>query len=223
MSYNFSNFKKDDTEKNSIIVEAMIEKSRSRSVESFYDFFGDVCEYIEKNQLKSEEIRRLLEPFSKDYDMDDVVIMLCKDYVAPKKTVKYIVSNIKDLSSPIDLLNKYFYDRNYGSYSEVAENILYCFDYNLTNEDIQNLMENLQDYVQISRNQKNDDIISYLNSKKQFVEEEYKKPDWVSIIPGENISLLATVPVEETEEGEDFKFWRYTRRILNGFCVSISF
>ena len=206
MSYNFKNLKKDEFENNSIIVEAMIEKTRSKSLESYYDFFGDICDYVVENQLKYKQIKTLLEPFSKDHDMVDVIIMLCKDYIAPKKTVKYIVSNLNDLGSPIDFLTKYFYERNYGSYSEVAENILYCFDYNLTNQDIENLMENLEDYIQLSRNQKNNDIISYLKSKKTFVEEDYEKPEWVSIISGENVSLLATVPVEESEDSEEYKF-----------------
>ena len=98
----------------------------------------------------------------------------------------------------------------------ISENLLYCYDYDLTNEDINSLLENLIEYEQESRDSNVDDISCYLKNKRVFNREMYKCPYWVSLNEGENISLLASVPLGENEEtGEEVRFDRISKSCIN--------
>lgn len=200
----FENIKKEDLETNRLLIESLSTKAKTQSMDEYYDFLGDACNYVYKNKLNSNETRSILEPFSKNYDMDEIIIILCRDYVAPKAEVRYIVSVTNDTTDIIEMLTRFLYERNSFNYSVVAENLLYCYQHDLTNSEIEILMQNLNDYIETSRNHQNEDVIKYLQNKRKFDDQGYQKPSWVSIIKGENISLLASVPIEDSEEDAVF-------------------
>jgi len=196
-------FKKGDNKHNKSVVEGLVVKSKSSGEEEFFNLVGDICDYIYHYKLGSEEIRNLLEPLDDEEDLDAVVIMLCRDYVASKMKVRYIVKTLRYLSDIVYMLGLAFYKKNETNYSIVAENLLYSYEYTLKNEDIDSLLENMKGYIDDTKDKNTQPMILYLHSKKVFDPEVYEKPYWVSLNEGENISLLKTISVGSTYDARE--------------------
>ena len=198
------NIKKNDDISNKRAIDSLLRKFRG---EKRMDFLSQLCETIYKEKFVSETIEALLEPFDEDEDLDKVIITICRCFLASKEEIKYIVQNSKNISDIKYMLSLLFTEKRNSEYQMIAENLLYCYDYDLTNEDINSLLENLIEYEQESRDSNVDDISCYLKNKRVFDREMYKCPYWVSLNEGENIGLLATVPLGENEEtGEEVRF-----------------
>ena len=130
------NLRAGDYKNNKLIVETLLIKSQEDE-EEYYNTVGEICDYIYMNKLTSEDIKPLLEPMDEEEDLDCVIIMLCRDFVTSNTNVKYIVNNLSYLSDIINMLSLLFYKKMKATYSTVAENLLYCYDYELTNQDIE--------------------------------------------------------------------------------------
>lgn len=200
------NLEKHDDDTNRRAIKALVSKMNK---DKRMDLLGRICEVIHENKYTSEKIESLLEPFDEEEDIDKVIIMICRCFIASREEIKYIVQNSKNISDINYMLMLLFEEKRNSDYQIVAENLLYCYDYNLTNEDINSLLENLVEYEENSRDSNVDDISCYLKNKRVFNREQYKCPYWVSLSEGENIGLLATVPLGENEEtGEEVSFDR---------------
>lgn len=198
------NIKKNDDISNKRAIGSLLQKFRG---EKRMDFLSQLCETIYKEKFGSETIEALLEPFDEDEDLDKVIITICRCFLASREEIKYIVQNSKNISDIKYMLSLLFTEKRNSEYQMISENLLYCYDYDLTNEDINSLLENLIEYEQESRDSNVDDISCYLKNKRVFNREMYKCPYWVSLNEGENISLLASVPLGENEEtGEEVRF-----------------
>jgi hypothetical protein len=199
----------DKLDQNSDFLEAYMMKARVKNDrEEFFDFVGEICEFVVSKNLTSGQARCILEPIDEEGDMDNIIIMLCRDFVCDRETVRRIVQLFTDLSGVIYMLTLAFYKAS-ENYGVVAENIIYSYDHTLTNTNIENLLENLKDYEDASRDlDKNlPTIKTYLESKRVFDPDEYQKPGWVSLQEGENVSLLTTVPTGNAyDTGEETKF-----------------
>ena len=66
------------------------------------------------------------------------------------------------------MLTLLFEEKRNTEYQTAAENLLYCYDHDLSNEDINSLLENLIEYEQDSRDSNVDDIACYLKNKTRF-------------------------------------------------------
>lgn len=198
------NIKKNTDEINKRAITGLVSKmNRDRRL----DLLSNLCEIIYKEKLSSEKIESLLEPFDEDEDLDKVILLICRCFLASKEEIKYIVKNSKNISDIKYMLTLLFDEKRNSDYQISAENLLYCYDYDLTNEDIDSLLENLMEYEKDSRDYNVEDISCYLTNKKVFEREKYKCPYWVSKEEGENIGLLASVPLGVDEEtGEEVKF-----------------
>lgn len=199
----------DRLDQNSDFLEAYVMKIKvNGDREDFFDFAGEICEFIISEKLTSTQARSILEPLDEERDLDNVIVMLCRDFVCSPETVRGIVKLFSDLSGVIYMMTLSFYKAS-ENYGVVAENILYSYDHTLSNTDVENLLENLKDYEDASRDlDKNISTIkTYLESKRVFDPETYQKPSWVSLEEGENVSLLTTVPTGNAyDTGEETKF-----------------
>ena len=211
------NLRAGDYKNNKLIVETLLIKSQEDE-EEYYNTVGEICDYIYMNKLTSEDIKPLLEPMDEEEDLDCVIIMLCRDFVTSNTNVKYIVNNLSYLSDIINMLSLLFYKKMKATYSTVAENLLYCYDYELTNQDIDVLLKNIQIYINDSKDRETQNVKEYLESKKTFDREDYEAPYWVSLTQGENISLLSSVPTGETYDlKEKAKYEKLPEFIKNFF------
>ena len=154
-----------------------------------------IVEKIEKEKITSPVIESLLEPFDKEEDINKVVVNLCASFLCEKEEIKYICMNCKTLGDVLDMLILAFSEKRNVFYGIVAENILYCYSYDLTNLDIEFLLENLQSYSGDIPDEDMAQITDYLHRKRVYDREVYQAPFWVSLQEGENISLLNTVSV----------------------------
>lgn len=198
-----SNLRKGDPKHNKLVVETLIIKCKSEECEEYFELLGNVCDFIHKETLESEDIKSLLEPFDEEEDLDCVIITLCRDFVTSKEVTKYIVQTLRYLSDIVSMLTLSFYKRKDSSYAMIAENLLYCYQHDLTNRNIETLLENMERYMEDTKDTKNDVMRRYLEGKKTFEPKNYEKPYWVSLIEGENISLLSSVPVGETYDAKE--------------------
>ena len=204
MEHLLKNLEKHDHETNKRAITALLIKLNK---DSRLDLLSRICEIIYQGKFSSEKIESLLEPFDENEDLDKVIITICRSFLASREEIKYIVKNSKNISDIRYMLTLLFEEKRRTEYQTVAENLLYCYDYDLTNGDIDSLLENLIEYEQDSRDSNVDDISCYLKNKRVFNREQYQCPYWVSLKEGENIGLLATVPLGEDEEtGEEIKF-----------------
>tara|TARA_R110002110_G_scaffold260451_3_gene476213 strand:- start:211 stop:1389 length:1179 start_codon:yes stop_codon:yes gene_type:complete len=198
------NIRKNDTETNKKVLSAYVLKLNSflRS-----ELLENICDIIHENKYNSSQIESVLEPFDEEEDIDKVVIMICREFLTEKEKIKYIVQNSQNISDIIYMLTLLFDEKKSSNYQMIAENLLYCYDYDLTNPDIDSLLSNLEEYEGDSRDFDTSDIRCYLKNKRIFDRESYEKPYWVSLQEGENIGLLATVSLGNSEDGEeDVKF-----------------
>lgn len=197
------NIDKNDDDNNRKAVEIILTKLKK---EDTLELLGDLCDIIYEKKISSGGIEALLEPFDEDEDLNKVVIKICREFLSGREQTRYIVQTSKNLSDIMYMLTLLFTEIRSSDYQMIAENLLYCYDHDLTNEDIDSLLENLEEYERDSRDSSVDNISCYLKNKRPFDKENYKLPYWVSIIQGENIGLLATVPLGETEDtGEEVR------------------
>ena len=213
----YYNLRKDDPGHNKIVIETLIIKFKSQESEEYYELLGSVCDYIYHEKLGSENIKSMLEPFDEEEDLDCVIITLCRDFVTSNDVTLYIVKNLRYLSDIITMLSLAFYKKKDSSYAMIAENLLSCYQYELTNKDIQTLIENLQKYVDDSMDKNFCVMKMYLEGKRKFDFETYEKPYWVSLIDGENISLLSSVPVGETYDYKEIAKYDKLPEFVSGF------
>ena len=213
------NIKKNDKETNKEVLTAYISKiSRFRVSE----LLENICDIIYEKKYNSSEIEAVLEPFDEDEDIDKVIITICREFLTGKEQIKYIVQNYQNSSDIIYMLVLLFEERRMSNYQTVAENLLYCYDYDLTNEDIDILLSKLEEYDSYSRDTDTDDIGCYLKNKRSFDRQNYKAPYWVSLQSGENIGLLTSVPLGNSEDGEeDIKFDKLIKSYSNFFYQMI--
>lgn len=197
------NLKQGDYRNNKLIIQSLIGKIRDYDSEEYFTLIDNICQYICHYKLKSEDIKHLLEPLDEEEDLDCVIIMLCRDFATSNTNVKYIVKNLNYLSDIIYILTLLFYKKKDADYSTVAENLLYCYDYELDNKDVGILMKNIEMYINDSKDRETTSMKSYLESKKKFDASQYQTPYWVSLTEGENISLLTSVPTGETYDGTE--------------------
>tara|TARA_R110001592_G_scaffold18816_6_gene77660 strand:- start:5013 stop:6191 length:1179 start_codon:yes stop_codon:yes gene_type:complete len=198
------NIEKHDDDTNRRAIDALVSKLKR---DKKMDFLSRLCEIIYEKKFSSETIESLLEPFDPEEDLDKVIITICRCFLATREEIKYIVQTSKNISDIKYMLTLLFEEKRNTEYQTAAENLLYCYDRDLTNEDINSLLENLIEYEQYSRDSNVDDIACYLKNKRVFDREKYMCPYWVSKIEGENIGLLATVPLGESEDsGEEVRF-----------------
>jgi hypothetical protein len=198
------NIKENKKEKNKDALDAIVSKLNTFEKS---ELLSHICDLIYEEKYRSDDIEYLLERFDKDEDLDKVVITICREFLTDRDTIKYIVQNSQNLSNIIYMLTVLFDEKRNSSYQMIAENLLYCYDYDLTNKDINSLLSNLEEYDSDTRDYETDDIACYLKNKRVFDRESYKKPYWVSLQEGENIGLLATVPLGISEsEDEEVKF-----------------
>lgn len=188
---------------------------------SYFDkteLLSEICDLIYEKKYSSTEIESLLEPFDEDEDLDKVVITICREFLTEKEKIKYIVENCQNLNDIIYLLILLFDEKRNSSYQVTAESLLYCYSHDLTNKDIETLLSNLEEYQENSRDYDTSDISCYLKSKRTFDRQNYKKPYWVSLQEGENIALLATVPLGNSESSdEEVKFEKMISSYSNFF------
>lgn len=210
------NLKKDNPEHNKIVVETMIIKYKNKE-EEFFTLLGELCDHIHKEKMNSEDIKSILESFDEDEDLDCVIIMLCRDFVTSKETVKYIVQTLRYLSDVIYMLSLLFYKMNGSSYAMIAENLLYSYDHSLTNQEIETLIENLEKYEDTTNDKNTHAIKCYLEGKKVFEPEFYETPYWVSLNEGENISLLTSVPVGESYDYKEMAKYEKLPEYIESF------
>ena len=198
------NLEKHDEDTNRRAIGALVSKWNK---DKKMDLLSRICEIIYEKKFSSEQIESVLEPFDVEEDLDKVIITICRCFLASKEEIKYIVRNSKNISDIKYMLTLLFEEKRTTEYQIAAENLLYCYDHDLSNQDINSLLENLIEYEQDSRDSNVDDISCYLKNKRVFNREMYKCPYWVSKQDGENTSLLATVPLGENEEtGEEVRF-----------------
>ena len=199
------NIETSSVEENRLALEILIEKFGKG--EKREDFLCDITCYIKDKEIKGDLINALIEPFDKNDDGNAVFIETCRSFVCSRECVRYLGKNMQNLSDVIYLLSEAFEKRKQVNYGLVAENILFAFDYDLTNEDIDELLINLKIYDARTRDEDVSDIEAYLESKRVFHEDEYEKPYWVSLEEGENISLLTQVRLgKDPETDMDVKF-----------------
>ena len=198
------NLEKHDIERNRRALTAL---SKKLNKDDKMDLISRLCEVIYTRRFTSEQIEGLLEIFDEDEDLDKVIIMICRCFLASKEEIRYIVANSKNISDVNYMLTLLFTEKRNSDYQMIAENLLYCYDHELKNREIESLLQNLIEYEQTSRDSNVDDISCYLKNKRIFDREKYKCPYWVSLIEGENIGLMASVPLGESEEtGEEVRF-----------------
>jgi hypothetical protein len=105
---------------------------------------------------------------------------------------------IKNKSDLVELLRISFFSRNGISYSIIASNLIYLYDKELNNMDIETLAQYLIEYEDYTKDKNTQEILDFLKSKRKFFVSEYTKPYWVSLDEGENLSLLNTVSTGES-------------------------
>jgi len=213
----YSNLRKGEQKNNKLVIETLVIKFKTQESEEYFELLGNVCEFIFSERLESEDIKSLLEPFDPEEDLDCVIITLCRDFVTSNEITKYIVQNLRYISDVIHMLSLAFYKKRESSYAMIAENLLYCYQHELTNRDIQILMENIERYIDDSKDKHNDIMKKYLEGKKKFEADNYETPYWVSLIEGENISLLSSVPVGETYDYKQVAKYEKLPEFLSGF------
>lgn len=171
------------------------------------ELLSEICQMIYDSDGGNKRIQNLLTPFDPTGNMDKIIIYICRNYLASRETTKYLVKECNTLSDIIYMLVLLFTEKKDSSYQLVAENLLFCYDYELTNKDVEYLEDRLTSEFSVNTDEEIDNIYSYLKSKRKFDKEDYKPPSWVSVQEGENISLLATVPTGFDEDtGEEVKF-----------------
>lgn len=176
-------------------IETLVSKSNfTDNDEMYYDLLCECVTYIYKNKVSKEQAENFLKPFDEDENLDNVMITLCKDFVCDVEGVKYIKELINDLSDVRYMLVLLFSKIESMNYSIAADNLLYCYQYKLTNYDIDSLIEKLLEFEDFRTDPNCESIKCYFKNKRTFDKKEYKKPYWVSLNQGENISLLATIP-----------------------------
>lgn len=213
------NIKKNDKNTNKQVLTAYISKLNRYQMTELLE---NICDIIYEEKYNSSQIECLLEPFDEDEDIDKVIITICREFLTEKEKIKYIVENYQNLSDIIYMLILLFEERKMSNYQTVAENLLYCYDYNLTNRDIDILLSKLEEYDSYTRDSDTSDISCYLKNKRMFDRESYEKPYWVSLQEGENIALLAKVPLGNSEDGEvDVKFDKLIKSYSNFFYQMI--
>ena len=207
-----------DEENSRCYIETLLMKSRLEDTEIYYELLEECINYICKNNLKKEAAKNLLEPFDEDRDMNNIFIVLCRDFVADIECVKHIKNLFDDLSDIIFMMTLLFQKKKNMNYGIVAENLLYCYNYKLDNTDIEEILKKLQDYEEFRNDPSCESIKCYLKSKQIFNKENYEKPKWVNLIEGENISLLSSTPTGGSEiEERDVKFNEILEEYRNYF------
>lgn len=184
----------EDSEKVRFYIETLLVKNDIEDEDIFYTLLEECVGYIHKNKLGKEKSKNLLEPFDKDKNMDNIMIMLCRDFVSDMESVKYLKNIFNDLGDIISMMILLFQKKNNMNYGIISENLLYCYDYKLDNEDIEEILNKLCEYEEFRNDPSCESIRCYLKSKRVFDKEKYQKPKWVNLIEGENISLLTSVP-----------------------------
>lgn len=189
--------------------------------EIYEEILEESIEYIEKNKPSKEITRIILESFDEDNDLDKVIIMLCRDFVCDPEFIKYVVNLFEDVGDVIYILGLLMTEKKQMNYGMVADNILYVYDYKLTNKDVQQLMGDLLKLERIPDNEDGKYMEDYLKSKITCDREDYEKPYWVSLIEGENVSLLTSVPLGESELTEEEVKFNESLQSVNNFFYSI--
>jgi len=233
---------KEDLPKVKLVIDTIIEKLQfQKQEEEYFELFSEVIDYIYDQNLDKGFVRMLLESFSKDSNTDNLILSLAKNFITTKEKAKYIVSLMKDESDPIYLIELAF-DSTDNFFSITCENILYMFEKELSNSEIEYLLESLNSFEDRKDDIKVDSIRNYLKKKRSEELENYQKPYWVSLKEGENSSLLTTVslgfsPVDEkekyfnnilessknfvfTKEGKEIEFSEEIQNSLKSFLQS---
>ena len=107
------NLKKNDDKSNKEILNIAVVKLKKYEI---YDLLSMICDLIYKEKYTSNRIESLLEPFDEDEDLNNVVIMICREFLTSKEKIKYVVENSQNLGDIMYMLTILFDEKKNSSY-----------------------------------------------------------------------------------------------------------
>ena len=148
-------------------------------------------ENLVSQKCNCEQIHSVLCAYDINGDVDNVVIFAIDNFLLSSDQLKYIICNLKTLSSYMELLKKIIVYEGKLQTQLFIQKILQIYDVILSEDEINYLIKHAED-CEYSFGINLEDVKVYLNyyiTSKTYA----PKPSWVTRKEGENISLLETV------------------------------
>ena len=143
------------------------------------------------NKYGCEEIHCILSKYDFNGDVDNVIIFSIDNFLLSSVQLKYIICNLKTLSSYTELIKKSIIYNGKLQTQMLIQKILQVYDITLSQDEVHYLIRYTED-CEYNFNLNLEDVKIYLNyyvTSKIYA----SKPSWVTKKEGENISLLKTV------------------------------
>lgn len=176
----------------------------------FFVFVKFVSEdYLERPEHDTENAEYALLAFSPRRDMDEIVVLVARNFALSEKHLQTLFKHFNTISEPKDLLKNMMYMPEHHMYYGIAANtILNANGIELTPSEVEELSYEAES-VELNTQADVEAIVHFVNDQTSKTEQYAEKPDWVSLKDGESMALLSEVSTalkEDEKKGfyEDF-------------------
>jgi len=166
--------------------------------DEYINSFGEITELMMEIDSPTAMVDHIMSSWDlSENDSDNTFLEALKTFTCSKEELKFLVYKSSTLSNMNYMITKIVDVKTFGM---LLNNLMYIYEEKLEVEDYNELKEFLDNYEEVTKTSFKyvyDYIEERLNSTQ-------KKPTWISLKDGENLSLLETTKIGlEMEEVED--------------------